>query len=79
MAAPIQYGQYRVPEAEECVHFGVGQVCNCIQLRRARHGLYPSPFGIPFRVFRTKTLMYVLGYSFNFAAGPVHASAREVP
>jgi hypothetical protein len=54
MAAPIQYGQYRVPEAEECVHFGVGQVCNCIQLRRARQRTVSQPFWDPISCFLNK-------------------------
>jgi hypothetical protein len=33
MADAIQYGQYAIPPAEECVAFGVGQVC----------GIYPRP------------------------------------
>ena len=37
MAAPIQYGQYRVPPAEECVNFGVGQPApSMLPLERVR-------------------------------------------
>jgi hypothetical protein len=47
MAAPIAYGQYRIPTVDEQVHFGVGQVSAPWPMARARrrsvHAHTPGP------------------------------------